>query len=99
MPNNPFPSLDANPFDGHPHGWIQWKGTNVCMDVYCECGEQFHIDAGFCYYVKCLQCKAVYEVGGHVKLYKLEHEPENCVCVDPDQESEMTIESFFNEEN
>ena len=21
-----------------PHGWIQWKGTGVCMDVHCKCG-------------------------------------------------------------
>lgn len=21
-----------------PHGWIQWKGTNVCLDYHCVCG-------------------------------------------------------------
>lgn len=21
-----------------PHGWIQWKGTDVCVDIYCKCG-------------------------------------------------------------
>jgi hypothetical protein len=34
-------------YTGLPHGWIQWKGTNVCMDVYCACGHHSHIDAKF----------------------------------------------------
>jgi len=29
-------------YEGRPHGWVQWKGTDVCMDVHCACG---HIDA------------------------------------------------------
>ena len=36
-----------------PHGWIQWKGTNVCMDIHCKCGMLTHIDADFAYHVKC----------------------------------------------
>lgn len=35
------------------HGWIQWKGTNVCMDIYCECGYHGHIGDEFVYFVKC----------------------------------------------
>lgn len=69
-----FPSLGDNPFKGQPHGWIQWKGTNVCMDVRCECGELTHVDEDFCYYVECGNCGEVYEVGGHVKLYKIKKE-------------------------
>jgi hypothetical protein len=54
-----------------PHGWVQWKGTNVCMDVHCECGSMGHIDADFAYYVKCKACGAVYMVNGHVELVRL----------------------------
>lgn len=36
-----------------PHGWIQWKGTSVCMDVHCACGAHGHVDADFAYTLKC----------------------------------------------
>ena len=51
-----------------PHGRIQWKGTNVCMDVYCSCGYHGHIDDEFFYYYKCCKCNQVYSVGSNVKL-------------------------------
>lgn len=65
-----------------PHGWIQWKGTNVCMDVYCACGEQFHIDDEFAYHVKCPHCGKVYFCNGHVELILLEEEPDACVVTE-----------------
>jgi hypothetical protein len=57
-----------------PHGWIQWKGTNVCMDVYCACGAHVHVDAEFCYQVECPHCKRVYAVGAYVRLVELTEE-------------------------
>jgi hypothetical protein len=65
-----------------PHGWIQWKGTNVCMDVYCKCGSQFHIDADFAYHVKCPHCGTVYSCNGHIELVELEQEPDTCVVTE-----------------
>lgn len=61
----------TKPSKGQPHGWIQWKGTNVCMDIHCECGHHSHIDADFAYYVKCPACQKVYMVNGHVELVPL----------------------------
>lgn len=58
------------PFDG-PHGWIQWKGTDVCMDVHCVCGNLGHIDAEFAYTVKCSACGRCYIVNGNVKLHEV----------------------------
>jgi len=66
------------------HGWIQWKGTDVCMDCYCKCGQHFHIDSTFAYYVKCPTCKAVYFCNGHIELIELEEEPTSCVVTDED---------------
>lgn len=64
------------------HGWIQWKGTDVCMDVYCKkCGCHSHIDAEFAYYVKCPKCGAVYMCNGHIEFIELEQEPENCIII------------------
>ncbi len=62
-----------------PHGWIQWKGTDVCMDIHCECGCLSHIDADFLYHVKCPECKQVYFCNGHIELIKLSVEPDTCV--------------------
>lgn len=54
-----------------PHGWIQWKGTNVCMDIHCVCGESHHVDDEFVYYVRCSACGRSYMVNGHVELVEL----------------------------
>lgn len=65
----------------HEHGWIQWQGTQVCMDVYCACGAHLHADAEFCFYVKCGACGQVYECGGHIKLWPVNHEPEGTITL------------------
>lgn len=70
--------------EGKPHAWIQWKGTDVCMDVQCKCGNSFHIDTMFAYHVKCLSCSTVYMCNGHIELIELEQEPENCVKTEDD---------------
>lgn len=64
-------------FVGKPHGWIQWKGTDVCMDVHCKCGESTHIDGDFVYSVKCPKCGTSYMCNGHIELIELEQEPDN----------------------
>lgn len=66
---------------GEPHGWIQWKGSRVCMDLHCKCGRHSHIDAEFAYHVKCPECGTVYFCNGHIELIELEEEPKNCVVV------------------
>jgi len=58
-------------FEGLPHGSIQWKGTEVCMDINCICGHQSHIDAEFLYYVQCPECKKVYSLNGHIELIEI----------------------------
>ena len=69
-------------YEGKPHGWVQWKGTNVCMDIHCKCGETSHIDADFAYHVKCPNCGTVFMCNGHIELIELEVEPDNCVLPD-----------------
>lgn len=58
-----------------PHGWVQWKGTDVCMDVHCKCGHMSHIDSSFVYSVKCPQCGTCYMVNGHVEFIELDNTP------------------------
>lgn len=60
--------------EGEAHGWIQWKGTNVCMDIHCKCGHHGHIDADFFYGYECPACHTKYAVGQNVKLIQLNKE-------------------------
>ena len=66
-------------YEGKPHGWIQWKGTDVCMDIHCKCGAHCHVDAEFAYNVKCMECGTVYACNGHIELIELEEEPDYCL--------------------
>jgi hypothetical protein len=68
-------SREVNAADAVPateaHGSIQWKGTDVCMDVRCPCGQAGHLDTEFAYYYQCAACGRKYEVGSNVRLYEL----------------------------
>lgn len=72
-----------------PNVFIQWKGTDVCMDFYCECGARCHFDGDFAYAVKCPHCETIWEMPckvyprkvcdrtypGHIEMAKvLEHD-------------------------
>lgn len=58
-------------FEDKPHIWVQWKGTNVCCDVYCVCGEHLHFDGDFFYSFQCPVCKRYWEVGSSVEIYEI----------------------------
>jgi len=53
-------------------GWIQWKGTDVCMDLHCQCGWDGHVDGDFIYAIECPQCHTKYAVGCNIKLIPLD---------------------------
>lgn len=46
--------------------FIQWKGTDVCMDFRCPCGHWGHIHGDFAYFYRCI-CGKVYELGYQVR--------------------------------
>lgn len=54
-----------------PHGWIQWKGTDVCIDIHCPCGEHSHYDGDFAYAIQCPHCEKIYALGQCVPLIPL----------------------------
>jgi len=91
-------ALLLEPDPPRPYGWIQWKGTNACMDLYCTCGEQFHIDDIACYYVKCTDCGQVYACNGYFKLTSLYYEPTG-TKIDEDQAEAKLVEDFIGEKN
>jgi hypothetical protein len=55
------------------YGWIQWKGTDVCIDLHCICGSHGHFDGDFMYYVECEDCGRKYAVGQNIKLIPLDN--------------------------
>jgi len=74
-------------FEGKPHIWIQWKGTNVCCDIHCECGAHCHFDGDFLYFFQCPHCERYWEVGTHVSIYEVTKERATCLqVVDPDED-------------
>jgi hypothetical protein len=75
----PHPETDASMF-------IQWKGTDVCLDFHCPCQPEetayaFHFDGDFAYYLQCPKCLAVYEMGTQVKARKID--PEQIPDIEP----------------
>jgi len=57
--------------EGDAHGWIQWKGTDVCVDLHCACGSHGHFDGYGMYAVKCVDCGRKYRVGQNIALIEL----------------------------
>ncbi len=67
-----------------PTAFIQWKGTDVCLDFTCECGWSGHVDAEFAYTIRCGGCQKVWALPHTVRLGpELEHNVEYHTPVDP----------------
>lgn len=56
--------------------FIQWKGTEVCLDFYCPCGESSHLDSAFAYFVQCPSCDTVFELGTQVIIKRVQEPTE-----------------------
>jgi len=61
------------------NNFIQWKGTDLCMDFHCECGEHNHYDGFFAYHVKCNGCGQVYKMDTTVKMEKTNEKDTNAL--------------------
>ena len=59
-----------------PFAFIQWQGTDVCMDVHCVCGEGGHVDAEFTFSVKCGRCGRMYFCKPYIELIEYEEHKE-----------------------
>lgn len=56
----------TTPAESDARMFIQWKGTDICLDFYCKCGANCHFDGEFAYFLQCPHCGAVYEMGTQV---------------------------------
>ncbi len=81
---------------GDSYGSIQWKGTDVCIDLYCKCGAHLHYDGDFLYGFRCPHCNRSYATGRNIALIELSPEEiEHQMVfkeVQPDEEKELTDE-------
>jgi len=66
-----------NHFKNDNNTFIQWKGTDVCMDFWCECGYHSHIDGYFAYAIKCNGCERYFGLDHTVKIVEIIEEPDN----------------------
>jgi hypothetical protein len=56
-----------DPGDGEsPRAFMQWKGTDVCMDFHCECGHDNHYDGFFAYIIRCAGCGLKWQMPTYV---------------------------------
>ena len=73
-----------------PWVFLQWKGTDACLDFHCLCGNENessgvgHFDGYGAYYLKCMRCLRVYELPTDLKL-ELASEDEPYMEVWPDE--------------
>lgn len=65
-----FPFTTPNGSDARM--FIQWKGTDVCLDFYCPCGAHCHFDGDFAYELRCPHCLSVFEMGTQVIARRVE---------------------------
>jgi hypothetical protein len=63
-----------------PSAFIQWKGTYVCLDGFCVCGKNFHLDADFAYAVSCPHCKRRYEMSAMIEMREMPDSEEWSGC-------------------
>ncbi len=75
-------------FNGKPHIWIQWKGTDVCCDIHCDCGAFLHFDGDFLYFFQCPHCGQHWEVGTHMPIYKVTPERAESCCQHPERDED-----------
>lgn len=71
---------------GDVHTFIQYKGTDICMDLYCPvCGEHSHVDGYGAYAVQCPYCDALWEMPQNVFLKRVNVETFNQPWVRADE--------------
>ena len=66
------------------YAFLQWKGTQVCMDLYCVCGEQWHLDEDFTYAVRCPHCRRVFKVEPYVRIHEVPEDEVHSEIIEAD---------------
>lgn len=57
---------------GRPDLFLQWKGTDACLDLYCTCGQDLHFDGYFADELTCGYCGQTWELPHKLALTPVE---------------------------
>ena len=58
-----------------PYLFVQWQGTDVCFDFYCECGEHSHYDGYHASAYRCPHCKREFALPSKLPVIPLAEAP------------------------
>lgn len=53
--------------------FIQWKGTDACLDLHCTCGTDLHFDGDFAYAIRCWKCRAIWEMPTELAVTQVDY--------------------------
>jgi hypothetical protein len=45
-----------------PEVFLQWKGTDACLDLWCPCGRELHFDGYFASQLTCGNCAETWQL-------------------------------------
>ena len=62
--NEDFSEFD----DDQTHVFIQYKGTDICLDFHCSCGTDGHFDGDFAYALRCAGCGKTFAMPHSIEL-------------------------------
>lgn len=68
--------------DDRPSAFLQWKGTNACLDFWCACGVQFHFDGYFGIQLTCGACGQAWELPHMLTPEAVEPDRQVKLCYD-----------------
>jgi len=58
---------------------IQWKSTDIGMDIKCKCGAISYVTGYFAYNIKCCVCGTIYKCSNKIELTELFDTPDEPV--------------------
>lgn len=59
--------------------FIQWKGTDVDMDLKCNCGVTSRVTGYLAYNIKCCVCGTIYKSSHKIELTELADTPDGSI--------------------
>ena len=70
--------------------FIQWKGTDVCLDFHCyKCNTFAHFDGDFAYYLVCPICGQHYAMPSVVALKAVDKPDSFCIQAPTDPQRDL----------
>ncbi len=76
-------SEKADGLDGRPNTYVQWQGSDLCLDFNCPCGNWGHLDVGFLFALRCASCGRSWRIAPALLVSELkEGDPQPRTVID-----------------